>query len=110
MSPDPGCTVVPCERPVRLITKRFRAWQKSNLAVRLLTVAVVAPALIGTLFLGPPTAWYGIIFAASLVGASELFGMTHPNDGVARAIGVVMTGAVSRPFISVAATRGSSSP
>jgi phosphatidate cytidylyltransferase len=69
--------------------------QKSNLAVRLLTVAVVAPALIGTLFLGPLTAWYGIIFGASLVGASELFGMTHPNDAVARAIGVVMTGAVS---------------
>jgi phosphatidate cytidylyltransferase len=68
---------------------------KSNLAVRLLTVAVVAPALLGTLFFGPPLAWYGIIFGASLVGASELFGMTHPNDRVAQAVGVVMSGGVS---------------
>jgi phosphatidate cytidylyltransferase len=68
---------------------------KSNLAVRLLTVGVVAPILIGTLFFGPPIAWFAIVFGASLVGASELFGMTHPNDGVSRAIGVVMTAAVS---------------
>jgi phosphatidate cytidylyltransferase len=68
---------------------------KSNLAIRLLTVAVVAPVLLGTLFFGPPIAWYAIVFGASLVGASELFGMTHPNDAIARGIGVVMTGAVS---------------
>jgi phosphatidate cytidylyltransferase len=68
---------------------------KSNLASRLLTVAVVAPVLIGTLYLGPPLGWYAIVFGASLVGASELFGMTHPDDALARAIGVVMTGAVS---------------
>jgi phosphatidate cytidylyltransferase len=67
----------------------------SNLAVRLLTAAVVAPVLLGTLFFGPPTAWYAIVFVASLVGASELFGMTHPADGVSRGIGVVMTGGVS---------------
>jgi phosphatidate cytidylyltransferase len=68
---------------------------KTNLAIRLLTVAVVAPVLIGTLFFGPPLAWYAIIFGASLVGASELFAMTHPKDRIAQGIGVVMTGAVS---------------
>lgn len=68
---------------------------KSNLAIRLLTAAVVAPALIGTLFFASPLAWYAIVFVASLVGASELFGMTHPNDAISRAAGVAMTGAVS---------------
>ncbi len=67
----------------------------SNLAARLLTAAVVAPVLLGTLFFGPPIAWYAIIFGASLVGASEFFGMTHPNDRIARMIGIVQTGAVS---------------
>jgi phosphatidate cytidylyltransferase len=68
---------------------------KSNLAIRLLTVAVVAPVLLCTLFLGPPIGWYAIIFGASLVGASELFAMTHPGDRIAQAIGVVTTGGVS---------------
>jgi phosphatidate cytidylyltransferase len=68
---------------------------KNNLASRLLTAAIVAPILLGTLFFGPVIAWYAIVFCASLVGASELFGMTHPNDRGARAIGIVMTGAVS---------------
>ena len=68
---------------------------KSNLANRLLTAAVVAPILLGTLFFGPPLGWYAIVFVASLVGASEFFGMTHPNDAFSRAVGVVMTGAVS---------------
>lgn len=88
-SPDP------CGAPSRLITNRVARVAKSNLAVRLLTVAVVAPGLLGTLFFAPPIAWYGIVFVASLIGASELFGMTHPNDAVSRVIGVVMTGAVS---------------
>jgi phosphatidate cytidylyltransferase len=69
--------------------------QKSNLAVRLVTAAIVAPILLLTLFRGPALAWYGIVFVASMIGAAELFGMTHPEDRVARAIGVVSTGAVS---------------
>ena len=68
---------------------------KSNLAVRLLTVAVVAPILLGTLFFGSHLGWYAIIFGASLVGASELFAMTHPADRVAQGVGVVSTGATS---------------
>ena len=68
---------------------------QNNLAIRLGTAAVVAPILMTTLFLGPAWGWYAIVFPASLVGASELFGMTHPNDRVAQGIGVVMTGGVS---------------
>lgn len=68
---------------------------QSNLAIRLGTAAVVAPILMTTLFLGPAWGWYAIVFPASLVGASELFGMTHPEDRVAQGIGILMTGAVS---------------
>lgn len=68
---------------------------KSNLAIRLLTAAVVAPLLLSSLFFGPPTLWYGIVFAATLVGALELFGMTHPEDRVSRIVGVILSGAVS---------------
>lgn len=68
---------------------------KSNLAVRLLTAAVVAPILIGMMFYGPTAGWYAIVLAAAGVGASELFGMTHPADRVSRVIGIVTTLAVS---------------
>lgn len=69
--------------------------EKSNLAVRLLTAAVVAPMLLGTLFFGAASAWYAIVLGASLVGASELFGMTHPNDRVSQGLGIAMTAGVS---------------
>ncbi|HVU00176.1 MAG TPA: phosphatidate cytidylyltransferase [Polyangiaceae bacterium] len=68
---------------------------QSNLAIRLLTAAIVAPLLLTTLFMGPVWGWYAIVFVASLVGASELFGMTHPGDRVAQGVGIVTTGAVS---------------
>lgn len=68
---------------------------KSNLAIRLGTAALAAPLLLTTLFLGPTWAWFAIVFVASLVGAAELFGMTHPEDRVAQAIGVATTGVVS---------------
>jgi len=68
---------------------------KSNLAVRLLTVAVVAPPLLSTMFIGPPWAFYVIVFVVTIIGATELFAMTHPNDRVAQAIGTVTTAGVS---------------
>jgi phosphatidate cytidylyltransferase len=67
----------------------------SNLAVRLLTAAVVAPLILVLMFLGPTWGWYLLVLAASVVGASELFGMTHPRDGVSQGILMVMTAAVS---------------
>jgi phosphatidate cytidylyltransferase len=68
---------------------------KSNLAVRLSTAGVVAPMLLLTLFLGPADAWYGIVFVATLLASWELFGMTHPEDPIARAIGAAQAGALS---------------
>src|SRR5690606_27213271 len=68
---------------------------KSNLTVRLITAAVVVPLLLALLFSGPVWGFYILVVAASAVGASELFGMTHPGDRVAQALGVVLTVAVS---------------
>ena len=80
--------------PPGLITKRSGV-AKSNLAVRLLTVAVVAPPLLSTLFLGPPWSFYLIVLFVTVIGASELFAMTHPGDRVAQVVGTVTTAAVS---------------
>jgi phosphatidate cytidylyltransferase len=68
---------------------------RSNLATRLLTATVVAPLLLLVLYFGPAWAWFAVVFLASGVGAVELFGMTHPNDRVARAAGVALTLTVS---------------
>ena len=64
---------------------------KSNLAIRLLTAAVVVPPLLGLLFKGPAWGFFALVLVASAVAASELFRMTHPNDGLARAVGVLQT-------------------
>lgn len=74
---------------------------KSNLAIRVLTAAVVVPPLLGLLFKGPAWAFFALVLLATAVAADELFRMTHPDDGVARAIGVVTTlgaGAVTYRF------------
>jgi phosphatidate cytidylyltransferase len=67
----------------------------SNLAVRLATAAVAVPVLLWLIYLAPPWAFYLLAVGASLIGAYELFGMTHPADGVSRAIGLLLTAAVS---------------
>jgi phosphatidate cytidylyltransferase len=64
---------------------------KSNLAVRLLTAAVVVPLLLALLFAGPAWGFYVLVLVASAVGAQELFGMTHPGDRIAQGIGIVTT-------------------
>jgi phosphatidate cytidylyltransferase len=68
---------------------------RSNLATRLLTATVVAPLILLLLYFGPAWAWFALVFVASGIGAAEFFGMTHPNDRVARAAGVAMTLVVS---------------
>ncbi len=68
---------------------------KSNLAVRLLTAGILAPLLLWVMFGAAPWAWFVVVAAACAIGGYELFGMTHPGDPVARAIGVVMTVGVS---------------
>ncbi len=68
---------------------------KSNLAVRVLTAVVFVPFLLALLFVGPAWGFYLLVLAATVVGASELFAMTHPGDRVAQALGVLLTAVVS---------------
>jgi phosphatidate cytidylyltransferase len=68
---------------------------KSNLAIRLLTAAAGAPAILALLYLGPPWGFYLLVLPCALIGCSELFAMTHPVDRVARALGVAVAGAAS---------------
>lgn len=64
---------------------------KSNLAVRLLTAAIVVPPLLGLLFAGPAWGFFALVVVAAGVASAELFRMTHPVDAVAQGIGVVTT-------------------
>lgn len=71
------------------------AKKRSNLATRVITSAVVAPLLLVLLYFGPAWGWYLLIFAASGVGAHEFFRMTHPLDGISRAVGTLLALGVS---------------
>jgi phosphatidate cytidylyltransferase len=56
------------------------------LAVRLITVGIAGPLLLGLLFFGPAWGWAALIVASSGLAGRELLGMTHPKDPVARAV------------------------
>lgn len=60
----------------------------SNLAVRLITVAIAGPLLLGLLFFGPIWGWATLVLFATALAGHELLGMTHPEDALARWIGV----------------------
>jgi phosphatidate cytidylyltransferase len=64
---------------------------KSNLAIRLLTAAVVVPPLLGLLFRGPAWGFFALVLVAAAVAAFELFRMTHPEDGLAQGVHVLVT-------------------
>lgn len=66
-----------------------------NLAIRIATAAVCAPLIILLLYRGPAWGFYILAFVATLIGAWELFNMTHPGDRLSQAIGVMLAGAVS---------------
>src|SRR5579864_1076646 len=67
----------------------------SNLALRFATAAVGVPAILALLYVAPAWAFYLLVFPAAMVGAWELFGMTHAGDTVARVIGVLLSAAAS---------------
>ncbi len=67
----------------------------ANLAVRLATAAVGAPAIIALLYKGPAWGFYVLVLPATLIGAWELFNMTHPGDRVSQILGVLVTAAAS---------------
>ncbi len=63
----------------------------SNLKVRLLTAAVVVPPLLWLLFRGPADVFFLLVLFAAAIASHELFRMTHPNDAIARGIGIGTT-------------------
>jgi phosphatidate cytidylyltransferase len=67
----------------------------SNLAVRIATAAVGAPLIIALLYKGAPWGFFLLILPATLIGAWELFNMTHPGDRLSQGLGVLMTAATS---------------
>jgi phosphatidate cytidylyltransferase len=63
----------------------------SNLAVRLATAGVGLPAILTLVYAAPPWAFYLLVLVTSLVGAHELFAMTHPQDRTAQWAGVLLS-------------------
>lgn len=68
---------------------------RSNLATRLLTAGIVAPLILVLMYFGPVWGFSLFIFTANALSAREFFLMTHPEDAIARAVGILLTLAVS---------------
>jgi phosphatidate cytidylyltransferase len=80
---------------VPVVTKTEPKKANHNLAIRLATAAVGAPLILLLLYKGPPWGFYLLAFAATLIGASELFAMTHPGDRPSQLMGVAITALAS---------------
>ena len=52
---------------------------------------MAAPLILLLLYLGPALAWFAFIAAATIVGAIELYGMTHGGDRAAQGLAVALT-------------------
>ncbi len=64
---------------------------KSNLAIRLLTAAVVVPPLLWLVFRGPAWGFFVLVLVATAIAAFELFRMTHPGDAPSQSVLVLST-------------------
>jgi phosphatidate cytidylyltransferase len=67
----------------------------TNLAIRFATALVGAPLILLLLYRGPPLGFYALVLSATLIGAWELFGMTHPGARMSQVAGVLLTALVS---------------
>ena len=67
----------------------------SNLVMRFATAAVCVPIILSLVYIAPPWAFYLLVLGAALVGAQELFAMTHPCDRVSQGVGVVVSALAS---------------
>lgn len=67
----------------------------SNLAQRLATAVVAIPLLAWLVFVGPAWSLYALALTVTILGARELFQMTHPEDVPSQAIGVLLASSVS---------------
>ncbi len=77
------------------MTKEETKKANANLAVRIATAAVGAPAILALLYRGPPWGFYVLVLPATIIGAWELFNMTHPGDRFSQMLGVLLTACVS---------------
>ncbi len=66
-----------------------------NLAIRIATAVVAVPLILALLYMGPAWGFFLLAFAAAVIGATELFAMTHPEDAPSRVVGVALSAATS---------------
>jgi phosphatidate cytidylyltransferase len=66
-----------------------------NLTVRIVTTLIASPLIVLLLYKGPRWGFYLLALPAALIGAWELFNMTHAGSRPSQVAGVVMTAAVS---------------
>jgi phosphatidate cytidylyltransferase len=66
-----------------------------NLAVRIATAIVAVPLILLLLYKGPLWGLYLLALPATLIGAQELFAMTHQGDRFSQLVGVLLTACVS---------------
>ena len=59
---------------------------KSNLAIRFLTAVIAGPAILALIYFGQPWYFAAFVAVATLIGAWELFAMTHANDKLAQIV------------------------
>jgi phosphatidate cytidylyltransferase len=69
--------------------------QPSNLLLRVLSALVALPLIMALLYLGPAWGFYLLVLPAAMLGAFELFAMTHPGDRVSQVIGLLLSAVVS---------------
>ena len=67
----------------------------SNLAIRVATALVAVPLILLLLYRGPAWGFFVLVFAAALIGATELFAMTHPKEPSSRLVGVALAATTS---------------
>jgi phosphatidate cytidylyltransferase len=66
-----------------------------NLAIRIATAIVAVPLILLLLYRGPAWGFFLFVLVAVLIGAFELFSMTHPEDAPSRMVGVASSAAVA---------------
>ena len=63
----------------------------SNLVMRFATAGVAVPIILSLIYIAPPWGFSLLVLGAAIVGAWELFAMTHPGDRISQGVGVLVT-------------------
>src|ERR1019366_127718 len=67
----------------------------SNLVMRFATAGVAVPIILSLIYIAPPWGFSLLVLGAAIVGAWELFAMTHPGDRISQGVGVLVTAVAS---------------